>query len=102
MKNLSRMRQDLAYPIPGQNGIFRHDEPLPRAPFYFQYLHPTKSIAKHLFDTLENALPLLREISETDAGCSPAEGKRSSKEISGYLIDSATSRNLSVAYTSRA
>lgn len=49
-----------------------------------------KSVAQHLLDTLEKALPLLRQISITDASAKPIPQKWSKQEILGHLIDSAS------------
>ncbi|MEQ1745387.1 MAG: DinB family protein [Saprospiraceae bacterium] len=46
--------------------------------------------AQHLLDTLAKALPLLRQVSDTEASVRPGPGKWSKKEILGHLIDSAS------------
>lgn len=49
-----------------------------------------KGIAQTLLATLENALPLLRQITEAEAAIKPRPEKWSKKEILGHLIDSAS------------
>jgi hypothetical protein len=47
-------------------------------------------VAQNLLDTLEKALPLLRQISTTEATAKPNPLKWSKQEILGHLIDSAS------------
>ncbi len=46
--------------------------------------------AQHLLETIEKALPLLRQISGAAASAKPRPEKWSKKEILGHLIDSAS------------
>ena len=46
--------------------------------------------AQHLLETIEKALPLLRQISDAAASAKPRPEKWSKKEILGHLIDSAS------------
>ncbi|MCD6062251.1 MAG: hypothetical protein K0R82_162 [Flavipsychrobacter sp.] len=48
-----------------------------------------KHTATQLLNTMQQALPMLRMISDTDASVKTAPGKWSHKEIIGHLIDSA-------------
>lgn len=48
-----------------------------------------KSTATQLLSTLQQAMPLLRHITEEQASVRPAPGKWSYKEIIGHLLDSA-------------
>jgi DinB superfamily len=48
-----------------------------------------QTAAADLLETLEQTLPLLSQISETEASVKPAPHKWSKKEILGHLIDSA-------------
>ncbi len=50
-------------------------------------------VTQDLLDTLESALPLLRQISEAEAAMKPVPGKWSKKEILGHLIDSASNNH---------
>jgi len=45
--------------------------------------------AQHLIATVQQALALLQEISDSEASVKPAQGKWSHKEIIGHLVDSA-------------
>lgn len=47
-------------------------------------------VAQQLLDSLEKALPPLRQISDSDAAVKPGAEKWSKKEILGHLIDSAS------------
>ncbi len=49
--------------------------------------------AAHLSDTLDNALPLLKAITDEQATEKPAPGKWSYKEIIGHLVDSAANNH---------
>ena len=48
------------------------------------------SASRALLDTLEKALPLLRQLSASEAAAKPTPGKWSKQEILGHLIDSAS------------
>ena len=48
------------------------------------------SVSRALLDTLEKALPLLRQLSASEAAAKPTPGKWSKQEILGHLIDSAS------------
>lgn len=48
------------------------------------------AIGAKLLETIEKALPLLRQISDQVAGIKPGPDKWSKKEILGHLIDSAS------------
>lgn len=52
-----------------------------------------KPVAALLRETLQQSLPLLRQITESTAGAAPAPGKWSYKEIIGHLIDSAANNH---------
>ena len=48
------------------------------------------SVSQALLDTLEKALPLLRQLSASESAAKPTPGKWSKQEILGHLIDSAS------------
>ena len=52
-----------------------------------------KTTATQLLNTIQQALPLLRNINETEASAKPAPGKWSHKEIMGHLVDSAANNH---------
>lgn len=52
-----------------------------------------KTTATQLLNTIQQALPLLRNINETEASAKPAPGKWSHKEIIGHLVDSAANNH---------
>ena len=52
-----------------------------------------KTTATQLLSTIQQALPMLRNMSETDASAKPAPGKWSHKEIIGHLLDSAANNH---------
>jgi hypothetical protein len=54
---------------------------------------PFSAVAGELLETVEDALPNLRAISERDAALPRAPGKWSPKQIIGHLIDSAANNH---------
>lgn len=52
-----------------------------------------KHTALQLLNTMQQALPLLRTITDADASIKPAPDKWSKKEIIGHLIDSAANNH---------
>lgn len=56
---------------------------------HFQKFRIMKAASEHLIATVQQALPLLEQVSDTQASIKPAADKWSAKEITGHLIDSA-------------